>query len=145
MDNAVALVRAYLQLNGYFTVTEYPVVRKTGDGSFRTLTEVDIAAYRLPDGEPDFETDPALGVPEGKADMIIGEVKEGRAQINASATDSNVLAKVLMRFGCCTEGDAHKLARMLLANGDVNTRAGLRVRLMAFGSTKDVPVPVTYR
>lgn len=40
MDNAVALVRAYLQLNGYFTVTEYPVVRRTGDGSFRTLTEV---------------------------------------------------------------------------------------------------------
>jgi hypothetical protein len=43
MDNAVALVRAYLQLNGYFTITEYPVVRKTGDGSFRTLTEVDVA------------------------------------------------------------------------------------------------------
>jgi hypothetical protein len=26
MDNAVALVRAYLHVNGYFTVTEYPVV-----------------------------------------------------------------------------------------------------------------------
>ncbi len=30
MDNAVALVRAYLQLNGCFTITEYPVLRKRG-------------------------------------------------------------------------------------------------------------------
>ena len=60
MDNAVALVRAYLQLNGYFTITEYPVVRKTGDGNFRTLTEVDVAAFHLPGGEPDFAPDPAL-------------------------------------------------------------------------------------
>jgi len=36
MDNAVALVRAGLQLNGDFPITQYPVVRKTGDGSFRT-------------------------------------------------------------------------------------------------------------
>ncbi|HUR80896.1 MAG TPA: hypothetical protein VM733_09025 [Thermoanaerobaculia bacterium] len=60
MDNAVALVRAYLQLNGSFTIAEYPVVRKTGDGSFRTLTEVDVAAFHLPHGEADFEPDPAL-------------------------------------------------------------------------------------
>jgi hypothetical protein len=26
MDNAVALVQAYLRVNGYFTVAEYPVV-----------------------------------------------------------------------------------------------------------------------
>ena len=85
MDNAVALVRAYLQLNGYFTITEYPVVRKTGDGSFRTLTEVDVAAFHLPNGEPDFEPDPALRVPGDQADLIIGEVKEGRAMINDAA------------------------------------------------------------
>jgi hypothetical protein len=27
MDNAVALVQAYLHVNGYFTVAEYPVSR----------------------------------------------------------------------------------------------------------------------
>lgn len=26
MDNAVALVQAYLHVNGYFTVAEYPVL-----------------------------------------------------------------------------------------------------------------------
>jgi len=142
MDNAVALVRAYLQLNGYFTITEYPVVRKTGDGSFRTLTEVDVAAFHLPNGEPDFEPDPALKVPRDQADMIIGEVKEGRARINEAATDPDVIAKILKRFGCSTVAEAHKSARALLANGAIDTRAGHRVRLLAFGtSPNDVPGP----
>jgi uncharacterized protein YqiB (DUF1249 family) len=28
MDNAVALIQAYLQVSGYFAVTEYPVTRR---------------------------------------------------------------------------------------------------------------------
>lgn len=134
MDNAVALVRAYLQLNGYFTITEYPVVRRTGDGNFRTLTEIDVAAFHLPTGEPDFEPDPALRVPRDQADLIIGEVKEGRATINQAATDPDVIAKVLRRFGCSTAAEGHKLGRALLASGAVDTPAGHRVRLLAFGT-----------
>jgi hypothetical protein len=142
MDNAVALVRAYLQLNGYFTITEYPVVRRTGDGSFRTLTEVDVAAFRLPGGEPDFEPDPALKVPPDQADLIIGEVKEGRAMINDAATDPNVIAKVLKRFGCSSDAEAHRAARELLAKGATESQAGHRVRLLAFGATpNEVPGP----
>lgn len=143
MDNAVALVRAYLQLNGYFTITEYPVVRRTGDGSFRTLTEVDVAAFHLPDGEPDFESDPALKVPRDRADMIIGEVKEGRAMMNEAATDPDVIAKVLRRFGCSTAAEAHRSARALLDDGAIDTRAGHRVRLVAFG-TSPAEVPGAY-
>ena len=134
MDNAVALVRAYLQLNGYFTITEYPVVRKTGDGNFRTLTEIDVAAFHPPSGEPDFEPDPALHAPRDQADMIIGEVKEGRAMINQAATDPDVIAKILRRFGCSTAEEGHKLGRALLARGAIDTPAGHRVRLVAFGT-----------
>ena len=32
MDHAVALVQAYLQANGYFTVTEYTVLATLADG-----------------------------------------------------------------------------------------------------------------
>ncbi len=32
MDNAVAQVQAYLQVNGYLTVTEYPVLEAARDG-----------------------------------------------------------------------------------------------------------------
>lgn len=142
MDNAVALVRAYLQLNGYFTITEYPIIRRTGDGSFRTLTEVDVAAFHLPHGEPDFEPDPALHVPRDQPDVIIGEVKEGRAMINESATDPDVIAKILRRFGCSTAADAHQSARALLTRGAIDTPAGHRVRLLAFGSSpNEVPGP----
>ena len=139
MDNAVALVRAYLQLNGYFTITEYPVVRRVGDGSFRTLTEIDVAAFHLPGGDPDFAPDPALHVPHGKPDLIIGEVKEGRAVINESATDPDVIAKVLRRFGSCAKGEAHAHARALLERGRTETRDGHHVRLIAFGTSSDEP------
>jgi hypothetical protein len=143
MDNAVALVRAYLQLNGYFTITEYPVVRKLESGGFRTLTEIDVAAFHLPGGEPDYEPDPALQVPRDRADMIIGEVKEGRAMINEAATDPDVVAKILRRFGDSTAADARSSARTLLANGAIDTRAGHRARLVAFG-TSPSDIPGTY-
>jgi len=141
MDNAVALVRAYLQLNGYFTITEYPVLRRVEGGSYRTLTEIDVAALHLPGGEPDFAPDPALQVPHDRPDMIIGEVKEGRAQINESVTDPDIVSKVLRRFGCCNEQDSRRIARLLLTHGHADTSAGHRVRLVAFGATRDVPGP----
>ena len=39
MDHAVALVEAYLQINGYFTVAEYPVIESSTH-----------AGHRVPDG-----------------------------------------------------------------------------------------------
>ncbi len=33
MDNAVALVQAYLRVNGYFTVAEYPSLKQPGMAS----------------------------------------------------------------------------------------------------------------
>ncbi|MGZ5434265.1 MAG: hypothetical protein ACXW5U_03640 [Thermoanaerobaculia bacterium] len=140
MDNAVALVRAYLQLNGYFTITEYPVLRRE-EGSIRTLTEVDVAAFHLPYGEPDYAPDPALHVPRDRPDLIIGEVKEGRAVINESANDPDIVAKVLRRFGCCTEGEARHVARSLLSKGTAETRAGHHVRLVAFGTASEMGMP----
>ena len=47
MDTAVALVQAYLRVNGYFTVAEYPVLDATGPGGPRTITDLDILAVRL--------------------------------------------------------------------------------------------------
>jgi len=139
MDIAVAMVRAYLQLNGYFTVTEYPVVRKMGNDTYRTLTDIDVAGFRLPSGELDYAPDPALRIPEDKPDMIIGEVKEGRAVINETVTDPEVVAKILRRFGCCSAGEASRAARALLDRGAVETQLGHNVRLVAFGTSIEEP------
>jgi hypothetical protein len=38
MDNAVALVQAFLRLHGYMTVTEFPVVRPDRHGGQECLT-----------------------------------------------------------------------------------------------------------
>lgn len=62
--------------------------------------------------------------------------------INAAATDPQVIAKILKRFGCSTEAEAHRSARSLLLNGAIDTHAGHRVRLLAFGtSPSEVPGP----
>jgi hypothetical protein len=135
MDNAVALVRTYLQLNGYFSITEYPVVTRTGDGGYRSLTDVDVMGFHFPYGDPDFVPDTALQVPHDRPDLIIGEVKEGKAVINESAADPTVLAKVLRRFGWCSSHESMLYARELVNDGIVQSNKGHQIRLAAFGSS----------
>ena len=81
MDTAVALVQAYLHVNGYFTVVEHPVLESLRAGQVRTVTDLDVLAYRLPGAGHDLihrrsgtvpqrlssEVDPALGAPTGRA------------------------------------------------------------------------------
>lgn len=110
MDHAVAIVEAYLQINGYFTVAEYPVIEALGKRRYTAATDVDILAIRFagagrmvpgPGAGFAFEPDPAFGIGGAQADMLIGEVKEGRAELNPAALDPDVLQVALTRFGCC--------------------------------------------
>jgi hypothetical protein len=146
MDNAVALVQAYLQVNGYFTVTEYPVLEAARHG-IETATDLDVLAYRFPGagrllpaktgGRERWMTtiDPALGCPADQVDMMIGEVKEGRAELNRAARDPQVLRAVLVSFGCCAEQHVAPVVERLLRNGVTSLPSGHQVRLAAFGST----------
>jgi hypothetical protein len=147
VDTAVALVQAYLRLNGYFTVTEYPVFELGSGGGIRTATDLDLLAFRFPGagrpvigesgGATVYRPDPALGVPPEAPDMILGEVKEGRAELNGPARRPAVLAAALARFGCCSETGAARLARELVRHGRATTHHGHQVRLFAFGGTVD--------
>lgn len=146
MDHAVALVQAYLRVNGYFTVSEYPIIESIRHG-YRTATDLDILAFRFPGAgrlvpgrgasadEEHFAPDPALGVPPEHADMIVGEVKEGRATLNAAATDPAVLHTVLVRFGCCPAASAGPVVDRLIRDGRTLLPSGHRIRLAAFGSS----------
>jgi len=153
MDPAVGLVEAYLRVNGYFTVTEYPVVEATRHDGYRTATDLDILAFRFPGAgrlvprvgsklrpgglEEQFAPDPRLGVAGNERDMLIGEVKEGRAELNQAATDPAVLRAVLTRFGCCEPQHAPAVVKDLLRTGSTITHCKHRVRLVAFGSLVD--------
>jgi len=146
MDNAVALVQAFLRLHGYMTVTEFPVVQRARNGGYETLTDLDVLAFRfgeavgacdaaaehLPPGL--LAPDVLLDVPAGEGDMIIGEVKEGRAELNSAATKPKVLIAALERFGCCSAAELPSLVQTLLRAGRARTHEGHNVRLVAFGS-----------
>ncbi|MCK6476708.1 MAG: hypothetical protein L6Q35_07735 [Phycisphaerales bacterium] len=80
------------------------------------------------------EANALLGIAGGVPDMIIGEVKEGRAQLNDAATKHDVLTAALERFGCCRHSDIDGIVHELLRHGRAHTRHGHGVRLVAFGS-----------
>ncbi len=157
MDHAVALVQAYLQLNGYFTSAEYPIIAAAGRNGFRTLTDIDILAFRFPAGLPSpvpissrkrtprgldmSDVDPGLGVSPGAVDMVIGEVKEGRVGINSGARDPEVLKAVIGRLGDSSV-DSDSVVADLLAHGLATLPSGFVIRLVAFGSfPPGAPVP----
>lgn len=158
MDQAVALVEAYLRLNGYFSVTEFPVLEAVQYGGVRTATDLDILAFRFPDagrlvpprgGDSGsrwiFAPDPELGCAGNDADMLIGEVKEGRAELNQAAANPAVLRAALARFGCCHPEHLPGVIQALLRNGNARTQCGHRVRLVAFGSLPGSPGGPRYK
>ena len=151
MDIAVALVQAYLNVNGYFTVVEYPVLEASRRGPARAVTDLDVLAFRFvgaghevvhgrghsPLGGHRFEPDPALGCPADRPDMIVGEVKEGAARFNPATRDPTVLQIALARFGCCPADAAEDLVARLLSRGRVDAPAGHAIRMVAFGTVPD--------
>jgi hypothetical protein len=78
--------------------------------------------------------DPDLRVPSGAPDMIIGEVKEGRAHLNKSMRNPAILSAALARFGCCDPEHAERTAQKLLGSGRAQTPEGHLVRIVVFAS-----------
>ncbi len=153
MDTAVALVQAYLNVNGYLTVTEYPVVELTRHHGARSATDIDVLAIRLPqaggivparskDHVNGFVADPVLCVEEGAIDFIIAEVKEGTAELNPGIRDPDVLQAVLLRFGCGPAAEVPQRVAELVRHGTTRTSTAMVVRLLAFGSQAMIQPPV---
>jgi len=153
MDHAVSLVQTYLQLNGYFTSAEYPIIASARRYGVRTITDIDILAFRFPSGLPTVpsrrapqglnlsEIDPGLGVPPDAIDMVIGEVKEGRVGINMGTRDPEVLKVVIGRLGDAGR-ETERVVEELIRSGCARLPNGFDVRLIAFGAfPPGAPVP----
>jgi len=147
MDNAVSLVQAYLHVNGYFTVAEYPIVEVGHSGGIRTATDLDILAFRFAGAgrclhldrrrakaQHQLASDSELGMASDRSDMIIGEVKEGRAELNEGARDPFVVRSALVRFGCCAGEDVDEVVQRLLSRGRAVTPGGHAVRMVVFAA-----------
>lgn len=151
MNPAVSLVRTYLILNGYFTSTEIPVIKKGSDGLFFEVTDIDILALRFPrashivaQGRPGplddlhFPLDGELDIPSDAMDLIIGEVKTGRPRLNPQMRSEDTLYRALFRFGFCPPDRLDQAVEELKKNGETWVRDGgvavpSRVRIVAFG------------
>jgi hypothetical protein len=143
MDTAVALVKTYLQANGFFTVTEYPILESVGLTT-RNVTDIDVLAIRFPGagglaseaptGGLRIPPDPQLDVSDEQIEVIIGEVKEGAAELNKAAREPAVIAAALRRFGALRPEVVNQIVAELLEDGEAFHPAGIRVRQMVFAT-----------
>jgi hypothetical protein len=153
MDTAVGIVKAYLELCGYFVLSELPVRVASGRG-YRDATDLDVIAVRFPHAPLDLPraqarpldvflgADPALDSLTTGVDVLVGEVKEGRARLNPALRRADTVAFALRRLGCCPEAEVAVAARAIAHMGEqtLTMPGGLpcRVRVMVFGGTRDV-------
>ncbi len=154
MNASTSLVQAYLHANGYFTATDYPLIETVPDNAPRALTDIDMLAVRFARSMPPHDkrslldtsevtgpvtvqADPQLDCPADHTDMIVAEVKQGKAQVNPGARNRHALAATLTRFGCCNATEAPKLVRALLQDGRVLAANGHVIRMVLFASRGD--------
>ena len=149
MNVSTSLVQAYLHVNGYFTATDYPLIEAVPESVPRAITDIDMLAVRLPNsahsghrvntvkGPVSGETDPELHCPTDDIDMIVAEVKQGKAQVNPGARNRQALAAALARFGCCSTREAPNLVEALLQHGRAQADNGHILRMILFASRGD--------
>ena len=146
MDTAVGLVKAYLELCGYFVLAELPV-RAAYDHGYHDVTDLDLIAVRFPHPPRDSEQmgapldlflglDARLGTFADGVDLVIGEVKEGDARLNPALRRARTVAFALRRVACCPEPEVESEARRVAETGSTELampgQLPCRVRLVAF-------------
>ncbi len=149
MDIAVDLVESYLRLTGYLTLSEFEVQRRDSTGRYKAVTDVDIMALRLPGavyvGDPHSVEDcalvqlddPVLANDGDTIDVIIGEVKQGDAELNPGIKDHAALHSMLRRVEWLYGEDLDDVitgvqARLVHRSPSVGG-GSVRTRLVAFG------------
>jgi len=149
IDVGTQLVQAYLQANGYFTVADYPLLEVAKSQQLRSVTDLDMLAVRFAGqfatkqkekqtkviGPMVLSPDTALACPQQGTDMIVAEVKQGRARVNPASRNPKVLGAALTRFGCCDPADAERVVSELLQQGHTKLMHGHKIRMVLFAST----------
>ena len=152
MDIAVNLVENYLRLTGYMTLSEFEGQRRDKKGRFKAVTDVDIMGIRFPGdvylGDPhrraDSELlvidDPVLGLEADTIDVIVGEVKQGKAELNPGIKDHGVLHSMLRRvewvYAEPIESVIQGLQRDTVHTASSRGGGRVRTRLVAFGRSR---------
>ncbi len=152
MDIAVNLVEGYLRITGYLTLSEYEVQHRDPQGRYKSVTDVDVMGVRMPGatyiGDPHTPqdcalvhlVDPVLGLEEDTVDVIIGEVKQGAAELNAGIRDHAVLHSMLRRVAWLYAEPIEDVVAGLQSGETHHSPAkgegAIRTRLVAFGRSE---------
>ena len=153
MDIAVNLVESYLRLNGYLTVSEFEIQERTPDGTFRAVTDIDVMGVRFPgevylgdphDG-PDTRIlaleDPVLRLEADQIDVVVGEVKQGAAELNPAlrrhASLHGMLHRVEWLYEAPLEAIVDDLAERTVCVAPARGGGTVRTRLVAFGRASE--------
>ena len=119
------------------------------------LLDLDIIAVRFPHPPVVFPqrvarpldvflgADPVLSAFEAGVDVIVGEVKEGRARLNPALRHEETIAFALRRLGCCPEAtvqaEARTIARAGVHDMTMPGQMRCRIRLVAFAGYGSLP------
>jgi hypothetical protein len=149
VDIAVNLVESYLRLTGYLTLSEFEVQHRDPNGRYKSVTDIDVMAVRMPGatyiGDPHGAqdcalvqlSDPVLGLEADTIDVIIGEVKQGVAELNPGIKDHAVLHAMTRRVEWLYEEPIEAviegLQRHDVHRSPAKGGARIRTRLVAFG------------
>jgi hypothetical protein len=148
MDIGVSLVEGYLRLCGYLTLSEFGIQGRAADGSFESITDVDIMGLRLPgeiyaaapggaDSRLLLIEDSVLQLQPGVVDVIVGEVKQAEAQFNPGLRRREVLKTLLQRvewlYGEPLDAVVDDLTTHYLRMSPSRGGGQIRTRLVAFG------------
>ncbi len=150
MDAATSLVEYYLQSNGFFTLTEAPVLGVERH-ALRALTDLDVIAVRLPGARGQVveqrrtrsvgEPDSLMALQDGRVEMIIGEIKEGGATLNPALLRPEVLRVALLRLTALDDAAIERITQDLRTRGVSEADPRFRVRVIAFGSYRGEDLP----
>lgn len=155
MDTAVALVQAYLHVNGYFTTTEFPVIEAFHRDHARAVTDLDVLAFCFAQAAHDLKRGRTTPSGRGAAHFRSRPWLRGRSpghdrrrgQGGPGAIQCCDARPGRARIGtravrCCAPPHVGVLTRQLLREGRAITDAGHVVRLVAFGDVAEA-VPAT--
>jgi hypothetical protein len=134
----------YFRLNGCIAMTNVLMHRDIHGQA----TEVDVLGVRFPQRQelklagPPMLDDESVFPPDGKADIVLAEVKKTWYQINKSWTDQgkNNILRMLYFLGALGENEVESAAEELRVSGRYQNRS-TRARLFAIGERPGDPPP----
>lgn len=148
METILTLTEAYLRVNGYFTITGFPLLEASREGKPVPMPPVLAYRFACPERRPGSGTpapspelrsrDPQLGGDRTAADLLLVDVRN-RPAGEAGGLEAEAVAAVLTRFGCCAPAQAAEIVDRLLRYGRTYMPGGYRARVVAVGTQASLP------